>query len=98
MICGRCDATYYGETCPHFKVRVGEHSDISSLTKKRSKSKKSTVVKDHMLICDQPVSFVDFRVLASSNFELHLKIREILSRDQPISNKNEPSLPLHLFD
>ena len=51
-----------------------------------------------MLICDQPVSFVDFRVLVSSNFELHLKIREILSRDQPISNKNEPSLPLHLFD
>ena len=24
--CGRCIATYYGETCRHFKVRVGEHS------------------------------------------------------------------------
>ena len=37
-------------------------------------------------ICDQPVSFDDFKVLASSNFELHLKIKEILliSQDQPI--------------
>ena len=93
--CGRCNATYYGETCRHFKVRVGEHSGISSLTNKRSKSKKSTAVKDHMLICDQPVSFDDFKVLPSSNSGLHLKIKEslLITRDQPIFNKNEASLP-----
>ena len=53
-----------------------------------------------MLICDQPVSFDDFKVLASSTSEFHLKIKEsfLMSRDQPISNKNEPSLPLYLFD
>ena len=87
--CGRCNATYYGETCRHFKVRVGEHSGISPLTNKRSKSKKSTAVKDHMVMCDQPVSFDDFKVLASSNSEFHLKIKEslLISRDQPISNK-----------
>ena len=38
--CGRCNATYYDETCRHFKVAVGEHSGISPLTNKRSKSKK----------------------------------------------------------
>ena len=27
--CGRCNATYYGETCRHFKVTVGEHSGYS---------------------------------------------------------------------
>ena len=32
--CGRCNATYYGETCRRFKVRVGEHSGISPLTNK----------------------------------------------------------------
>ena len=52
--CGRCNATNYGETHHHFKVRVGEHTGISPLTKKRSTSKKSTAVKDHMLICNQP--------------------------------------------
>ena len=98
--CGRCNATYYGETCHHFKVTVGEHSGISPLTNKRSKSKKSTAVKDHMLICDQPVSFDNFKVLASSNSEFHLKIKEslLILRDQPILNKNKGSLPLHLFD
>ena len=98
--CGRCNATYYGETRRHFKVRVGEHSGISPLTNKRSKSRKSAAVKEHMLICDQPVSFDDFKVLASSNSEFHLEIKEslLISRDQPVLNKNEASLPLHLFD
>ena len=87
-------------TCRHFKVTVGEHSGISPLTNKRSKSKKSTAVKDHMLICYQPVSFNDFEVLASSNSEFHLKIKEslLISRDQPILNKNKVSLPLHILD
>ena len=53
-----------------------------------------------MLICEQPVSFDDFEVLASSNSEFHLKIKEslLISRDQRILNKNEASLPLDLFD
>ena len=49
-----------------------------------------------MLICDQPVSFVDFKVLASSNSEFKESL--LISRDQPVLNKNEASLPLHLFD
>ena len=76
--CGRCNATYYDETCRHFKVRVGEHSCVSPLTNKRSKSKKSTAFKDHMLMCDQPVSFDNFKVLASSNSEFHLENKESL--------------------
>ena len=99
-MCSRCNAAYYSETCCHFKVRVGEHSGISPLMNKRSKSKKSTAIKDHMLICDQLVSFDDFKVLASSNSEFHLKIKEslLILRDQPVLNKNEASLSLHLFD
>ena len=51
-------------------------------------------------MCDQPVSFDDFKVLASSNSEFHLKIKEslLISRDQPILNRNESLLPLYLFD
>ena len=45
-------------------------------------------------------TFDDFKVLPSSNSEFHLKIKEslLISRDQPVLNKNEASLPLHLFD
>ena len=53
-----------------------------------------------MVMCDQPVSFDKFKVLASSNSEFHSKIKEslLISRDQPILNRNEASLPLYLFD
>ena len=37
--CGRCNATYYGETCRHLSVRVGEHAGVSPLTGKKSSPK-----------------------------------------------------------
>ena len=83
-------------TCVHFKVRVGVHSlVISPLTNKQSKSKQSAAVLDQILICDQLVSFEIFKLLASSNSEFHLKIEEslLISRHQPILNKNEASFP-----
>ena len=98
--CGRCNATYYGETCRHLSVRVGEHSGVSPLTGKKSKSKNSTAVKDHMLLYDHTVSIDDFKILATSDSDFHVKVKEnlLISRDEPILNKNETSLPLHLFD
>ena len=33
--CGGCNATYYGKTKRHFKVRICEHLGISHLTGKR---------------------------------------------------------------
>ena len=51
-------------------------------------------------MCDQPTSFDDFKVLASSYYGFHLKIKEshLISRDRPILNKNEASLLLYLSD
>ena len=54
-------------------IRVGEHSGVSPLTGKKSKAKKTTAIKDHMLFCDHVVSLEDFKILASSNSEFHLK-------------------------
>ena len=98
--CGRCNATNYGETYRHLSVRVGEHSGVSPLTGKKSKCKKSTAVKDHMLFCDHIVSINDFKVLATSDSDFHIKVKEslLISRGEPILNKNETSLPLYLFD
>ena len=98
--CGRYNATYYDETCRHLNVRVAEHSGIPPLTGKKSKARKTTAVKDHMLFCNHIVSLDDFKILTSSNSEFHLKIKEslLISRDKPELNKNEKSLPLCLFD
>ena len=98
--CGRCNATYYSETCRHLSVRVGEHSGVSPLTGKKSKSKRSTAVKDHMLFCDHIVSIDDFKILPTSDSDFHVKVKErlLISRDEPILKKNETSLPFYLFD
>ena len=98
--CGRCSAAYYGETCRHLNIRVGEHSGVSPLTGKKLKAKTTTAIKDHMLFCGHLVSLEGFKILASSNSEFHLKIKEslLISRDKPELNRNEKSLPLYLFD
>ena len=97
---GRFNATYYNKTCQHLSFGVGKHSGVSLLTGKKSKSKKSTAVKDHMLFCDHIVSINDFKVLATSDSDFHIKVKEslLISRGEPILNKNETSLPLYLFD
>ena len=50
---------------------------ISPLKKKRSKSKKSTAVMDHMRMSDHLVYFEDLKDLASSNAEFHLKNKKV---------------------
>ena len=44
--CGSCNATYYGKTKRHFKVRMCEHLGISALTGKRVKGDDNSVVKN----------------------------------------------------
>ena len=44
FLCGRCNATYYGEPCRHLNIRVGEHSGVSPLTGKKSKAKTTTAI------------------------------------------------------
>ena len=53
-----------------------------------------------MLLCDHVVSLEDFKILASSTSEFHLKMKEslLIARDKPELNRNEKSLPLYLFD
>ena len=45
-------------------------------------------------------NLVNFKILASSDSDFHVKVKEslLISRDEPILNKNEASLPLYLFD
>ena len=53
-----------------------------------------------MLFCDHIVSIDDFNILAASDSDFHVKVKEslLISCDEPILNKNEISLLLYLFD
>ena len=59
-------------------ITVGKHSGVSPLTGKKSKAKTTTAIKDHMLFCDHTVSLEDFKILASTNSEFHLRVKEKL--------------------
>ena len=76
-------------------IRAGEYSGVPG---KKSKAKTTTAMKDHMLFF-HAVSLEDFKILASSNAEFHLKIKEslLISRDCQLE-RNEKSLSLYLFD
>ena len=59
--CGICNASYYGETCRHLNIRVGEHSSVSPLTVKWSKAKTSAAIKDAPLqSCSFPQRLQNF--------------------------------------
>ena len=97
--CSSCNATYYGKTKRHFRVRVSEDMGVSTRTGKNIKSTKDSAVRDHMLVCDNIVSFEDFFVLANETNGFRIKLQEsvLIHCDRPQLNKTSESTPLMLF-
>ena len=98
--CGGCNATYYGKTKRHFKVRMCEHLGVSALTGKSVKRGNDSAIKEHHLFCNHLSSFDDFSILANNNNDFKVTLMEslLINRDHPPLNKNRHSLPLELFD
>ena len=98
--CGSCNATYYGKTKRHFKVRICEHLGSSALTGKRVKGDDDSTIKEHLLFCNHTPDFEDFSILATNNNDFKVTLMEslLINRDQPPLNKNKQSLPLELFN
>ena len=97
--CGSCNATYYGKTKRHFKVRICEHLEISALTGKRVKGDDDSAIKEHLLFCNHAPDFEDFSILATNNNDFNITLKEslLINGDHPPLNKNKQSLPLELF-
>ena len=76
--CGRCNSTYYDETDRHLKVRSGEHIGISPLTFKKIKPSKESAIRDHLLNCNNILSFEEFTILGNRNNKFVLEIKESL--------------------
>ena len=91
--CSGCNATYYGKTKRHFKVRMCEHHEVSALTRKRVKGDNDCAIKEH-LFCNHSSGFDDFSILASNNNGLKVTLMAslLINRDHPPLNKNRHSL------
>ena len=98
--CGSCNATYYGKTKRHFKVRMCEHLGISAVTGKRVKSDDDSAIKKHLLFCNYTPDFEDFSILVTNNNDLKVTLMEslLINIDHSPFNKNKKFLPLELFD
>ena len=72
---------------------------VSARTGKNIKSTKNSAVRDHMLVCNNSVSFEDFSVLANGTNSFRIKLQEslLIIRDGPRLNKTYESAPLMLF-
>ena len=57
--CDGCNATYYGKTKRHFKVRICEHLGTPSFTGKNITIdyKNLTAIQEHLLCCNYSPSF-----------------------------------------
>ena len=99
--CSGCNATYYGKTKRHFKVRICEHLGISHLMGKREtlQPNQHTAVLEHCLICYNSPSFDDFVIISreSNDFKLTLKESIIINRDKLLLNRTVQSMSLELF-
>ena len=83
--CSCCNATCYGESEKHLFVRASEHLGITSLTGKRVKNTKKSLIFDHILLKGHGANFEYFRILLKENnkFKLHLKESTLIKRDNP---------------
>ena len=91
---------YYREADRHLKVRSREHVGISHLTFKKTKPSKESLIRDHLLNCNNIASFEEFTILTKENNKFVLKIKEtlLIKRNISILNKNISSTKLFLFD
>ena len=81
-------------------LRSGEHIRISPPTSKKTKPFKESLIRDHLLECDNNPYLDEFTILGYGNKKYLLKTKEslLIKRDQPDVNKNISSAALHLFD
>ena len=73
--------------------------DVFVHTGKNIKFTRNSAVRDHMLVCNNTVSFEDFSVLANGTnyFRIKLQASLLIQRDMPQLNKTSESAPLMLF-
>ena len=82
--CGSCNATYYGKTKRHFKVRMCEQLGIYALTGKRVKGDDDSAIKERLLFCNHPPDFEEFSILSINNNDFKVTLMEslLINRDQ----------------
>ena len=97
--CAKCQlASYIGYTTRSLKIRMFEHKGRSYRSFQPLSSPSHSAIRDHAEGCDCFIEMDDFKILASSNDELELKILESLHiyKSDPVLNRMMTSMPLKI--
>ena len=80
----------------HLKVMSGEHIGISPLTFRKVKLSKESAIREHLLNCNNILSFDEFTILTYGHHKYVLEIKEslLIKCDRPVLNKNISSVKL----
>ena len=99
FLCSYCNITFYDKTECHLDVRSIEHLSLSALTGKRVNNYQKLAVEDHCFPSNRVGSFEVFSILTykSNPFKLLIEDSLLVSREEPLLNKQVKSLPLQIF-
>ena len=75
--CDGCNATYFGKTKRHFKVRRCEYLGVSPHTAKKVKGNYDSAIKEHHLFCNHFSGFDYFSVTTLSKKLFYLFAKEV---------------------
>ena len=97
---GSSNATYYGKTKRHIKVRMCEHLDIFTFIGERVKGDNDSAIKGYLSFCNHTPDLEDFSILGTNTVDFKVTLIEklLINIDHPPLNKNKQSLPLELFE
>ena len=97
--CTGCHSSYIGQTSRHLRHRIAEHKGVSHLTGKIMKAQVHSSIRDHSLLCSGcNYSTQNFKILStgSSDIELLIKERLLITQRKPTLNSNSGSFELLL--
>ena len=100
--CSSCNAKYEGETSRHCYVRFCEHLGITPLLGRPSRRKLIiSPIYDHIQQTGHTGTLDDFEITGGGSryteFQLQVMESLLISKNNPILNKDKTSVPLYLF-
>ena len=99
--CAKCDiASYIGYTTRSLKIRILEHRGRSYRSYELLSDPSHSAIREHAERCNCFIELDNFKILASSNSEMDLKILESLhiKKSDPNLNRMKTSYPLKIVE
>ena len=93
-----CSSVYYGSTIRTLSQRIAEHRGVSPRTGNPVVRPPESSIRDHVIECNSNLSAQNFKIVASNNSTISLRILESLYiiNNKPDLNNTKSAFPLKI--